>query len=132
LSPVEQALVAAVRERPDDEAAREVYADWLEQRGEFAKASFVRSDVGLDAHRDQIFRETSVAWRSALARSPLPCNRKGCTRRWEQLALTEDVRARRCSTCERTFLYREEIEQDVRRDAITPVIEDATTPRFLL
>jgi uncharacterized protein (TIGR02996 family) len=38
----EDAFLAAIRERPDDAATRLVFADWLEERGETARAAELR------------------------------------------------------------------------------------------
>jgi uncharacterized protein (TIGR02996 family) len=42
----EGAFLRAVRDEPDDEATRSVFADWLEERGN-ARAEFVRLDAAL-------------------------------------------------------------------------------------
>src|SRR4051812_5383520 len=36
------ALLAAIAEAPDDDAPRLVYADWLEEHGDDARAEFIR------------------------------------------------------------------------------------------
>ncbi|MCI0462297.1 MAG: TIGR02996 domain-containing protein [Gemmataceae bacterium] len=43
----EEALLRAVLEDPDDEGVRLVYADWLEEHGEQARAEFIRVQVEL-------------------------------------------------------------------------------------
>jgi uncharacterized protein (TIGR02996 family) len=40
-----EALLAAVRESPDDDLPRLVFADWLDDRGEFDRAAFIRAQV---------------------------------------------------------------------------------------
>lgn len=37
-----EALLAAVRESPDDDLPRLVFADWLDDRGESDRAAFIR------------------------------------------------------------------------------------------
>lgn len=43
----EQALLAAVREQPDDDLPRLAYADWLEEHGQADRAEFIRAQVEL-------------------------------------------------------------------------------------
>jgi uncharacterized protein (TIGR02996 family) len=43
-----EALVAAIAANPDDDAPRLAFADWLEERGDAARAGFVRDQVLLD------------------------------------------------------------------------------------
>src|SRR5437588_361311 len=38
----ERGLIDAIRDDPDDESARLVYADWLEENGQAERAEFVR------------------------------------------------------------------------------------------
>jgi uncharacterized protein (TIGR02996 family) len=40
-----EALLAAVRESPDDDLPRLVFADWLDDRGESERAAFIRAQV---------------------------------------------------------------------------------------
>ena len=37
-----ESLFAAIIERPDDDALRLVYADWLEEHGDLARSDFIR------------------------------------------------------------------------------------------
>jgi uncharacterized protein (TIGR02996 family) len=48
----EDALIQAVREAPDDQGVRLVYADWLEERGD-ARADFLRLECALHRMTDQ-------------------------------------------------------------------------------
>src|SRR5439155_15143566 len=41
----ERALLAAIREDPEDDAARLVYADWLEEQGQADRAELIRVKV---------------------------------------------------------------------------------------
>jgi uncharacterized protein (TIGR02996 family) len=61
------ALVQAICAAPDDDALRLVYADWLEEHGDEARAAFVRVQVRLAAtpeydraHQEDLFRERSL------------------------------------------------------------------------
>ncbi len=46
-----ESLVAAVIERPGDDATRLVFADWLDDHGEGARAGFIRASVGASRGR---------------------------------------------------------------------------------
>jgi len=45
------ALLAAIRQAPDDDAPRLVYADWLDEHGESDRAEFVRLQIEIDPYR---------------------------------------------------------------------------------
>lgn len=47
----ERALLAAIIAHPDDDTPRLVYADWLDEHGDAARAEFIRVEVQI-AHRD--------------------------------------------------------------------------------
>src|SRR5262245_32437866 len=70
-----QALLQALREEPDDEKLRLIYADWLEDNGDADRAGFIRLCTELsgldekDPHaqqlqrrRRQLFREHRKRW----------------------------------------------------------------------
>jgi uncharacterized protein (TIGR02996 family) len=48
---VEKAFLSAIQERPGDDDARLVYADWLEERGDFAHAELLRLELQI-RHKD--------------------------------------------------------------------------------
>src|SRR5438874_2139584 len=63
----ERAFLAAIREAPDDDTHRLVYADWLDDHGDEARAEFIRVQVelarlpGKDARRPGLEkRETEL------------------------------------------------------------------------
>jgi uncharacterized protein (TIGR02996 family) len=45
------ALLAAIRQVPDDDAPRLVYADWLDEHGDADRAEFIRLQVEIDPYR---------------------------------------------------------------------------------
>lgn len=47
MTPLDPALLAAIRHAPDDDAPRLIAADWWQERGEDARAEFVRIQVEL-------------------------------------------------------------------------------------
>jgi uncharacterized protein (TIGR02996 family) len=102
----EHELLAALRARPGDVATRAVYADWLEQHGDLARADFVREDGCLD-RAAQLARD-DVAWRAIVSRARIdacPQLTGWCLRWWDALAATKDERIRRCKRCTRYVRY---------------------------
>jgi uncharacterized protein (TIGR02996 family) len=81
----EDALLQAVRDHVDDDAPRLVYADWLEEHGDAARAEFIRvqcalAQRGLPRSRRERLRTREQEmlqlhrqrWLGSLRRSPLP------------------------------------------------------------
>jgi uncharacterized protein (TIGR02996 family) len=69
----EDGFIRACQHDPDDEQARLVYADWLEERGEDVRAEYLRLEHQW-AHLRRRFaqlRETEEPWRLGLAPVPL-------------------------------------------------------------
>lgn len=77
------AFIAAIRAAPGDDAARLVYADWLEERGD-PRADYLRAEVALATsemtdprHGELLFRLIATArqlapeWLAAVSRTPL-------------------------------------------------------------
>ncbi|HJZ92315.1 MAG TPA: TIGR02996 domain-containing protein [Gemmataceae bacterium] len=50
------ALLAAIREAPDDDAPRLVYADWLDEHGQPERAEFIRVQCELARHESPALR----------------------------------------------------------------------------
>jgi uncharacterized protein (TIGR02996 family) len=157
LDPVEERLIAAIAGR--DHASRVVYADWLEERGELARAEFLRiqdrligtspDDPVFRAGRErleELARGIELEWRFAVGRPAIEGCRAvqlRCPGEWGALATTgrEDVRF--CKACDRQVFYCDTIEQArtyVRlgdRVALDPALrraprdlEDAAAPRM--
>jgi uncharacterized protein (TIGR02996 family) len=125
----ERALLAAIAS--GDEGSRLVYADWLEERSEHARAGFLRieqvvarlapDDPRLDACTRQLrelMQHIDPGWRARVARPPIercPVFEFRCPKRWDALALTEQEDVRHCGTCARDVYYFESV--DDARDA---------------
>jgi uncharacterized protein (TIGR02996 family) len=75
----ERALLASIWDRPNDDAARLVYADWLDEHGDAPRAEFVRVQVEaarlskwddgraeLDARAKALHAKHGTEWRAAL------------------------------------------------------------------
>jgi uncharacterized protein (TIGR02996 family) len=117
-------LLAALRADPEDAAAREVYADWLDEHGRSGEAEFVRLQW---LARENAVTDTeafSSAWmshqpravllrlrdlsplveparRALVSRPTVMCRRTGCTSQWERLKPDGDSDlVRWCATCE--------------------------------
>ncbi len=95
--PTERAFLEALRAKPDDEATRVVYADWLEQRGD-PRAALVRD------------RKAPLAgdadWRRIAACARVQCGRSNCWGEWHTFeAIENDEQLRRCQNCELAVRY---------------------------
>jgi uncharacterized protein (TIGR02996 family) len=115
----EQALIEAAR---DELEGRSVYADWLEERGQWDRAEFLRltmaaADMEPD---DPRFGDTTtriqklapcldVSWRMQLASEVEGCKQLRreftCNMTWEQLGRTEDPLVRTCGSCSSQVYY---------------------------
>jgi uncharacterized protein (TIGR02996 family) len=108
----------------NDEASREVYADWLEERGEVREAEFVRvqqelvtTDIvdvrfqPLSQRLRELGPNVDFRWRVRVARPPIekcraePAFSFRCPREWGGLATTEREDVRYCSSCTKQVHY---------------------------
>jgi len=55
------ALLAAIRQAPDDDAPRLIYADWLDEHGQPERAEFIRVQIGLSRKPSRKFRAREAA-----------------------------------------------------------------------
>ena len=99
IDPTEQQLVGAVRS--GDPAARQVYADWLEQHGFASRAAYIRDETTA-APEDR-------SWRVVISRAKLlACNETQCESRWDRLPGDHEEQ-RTCATCNKVVRYCETI-----------------------
>jgi uncharacterized protein (TIGR02996 family) len=100
----EHALLATLRDKPDELGARLVYADWLEDHGFLVRALITRGEQVAIA---DILEESTAEWRAiASCASTYDCTRTACPRQWSRFAATlDDERLRTCGTCSRTVRY---------------------------
>ena len=107
----------------NDETPRQVYADWLEERGdrrgEFLRIDFAMHETGpsgeifeqLRIQRDELIRGMDPQWVALLARAPIEsCPRRNtgvlCPQDWQSLpAFGDDQRERYCDQCGRSVTY---------------------------
>ena len=132
---VEQRMLAAIRDRPDDDETREVYADWLEGNGHAAKAEFLRTQLTLRhvaTAEDPAFAVAAkrlvalsarlgAGWRACVAMAFLEgCQAQGkrptlgfelvCPMRWDKLEPTATDGVRTCRACSQAVTYCKTIE----------------------
>jgi uncharacterized protein (TIGR02996 family) len=119
------AFLRAIQERPDDDTARLVYADWLEEQGDeqsTRRAAFIRADCELaslpeeDERREELqgrLRELAtglgIVWRAIVSKARIEtCDLEfelECPRRWDQLTPTDARSVRYCDTCKQQVHY---------------------------
>ena len=107
-SRTEPELLAAIERQ--DHAARLVYADWLEEQGDHARAEYVRLQDATDSLAHQRIRqlnsELDAAWRVIVARPAiLGCKRDDCPGDWGALAPTGRSDLRTCTRCDLELRY---------------------------
>jgi uncharacterized protein (TIGR02996 family) len=128
--PVEHGLLTEIAERND--AARVVYADWLEDRGELERAEFLRVQQDLvgsldEARFNQLTRRLralaasiDASWRTRVARPPVElCGvefQRRCPKEWGKLEPTDRDGVRYCGSCKKTVHYTVTVA-DARRHA---------------
>lgn len=92
-------LLDGLRAAPGDISLRTVYSDWLLERGDVARARFVRGAIDPAG---------TPMWRAVVSARPVERCAKfgnGCPKRWVELAPTDDDRMRTCDECERPVYY---------------------------
>lgn len=95
---VEHDFLATLRTTPADTATRLVYADWLEARGDAARAEFVRYE-GRPANPRPV---GDLDWRAIVSRAPIGSCRNvaRCPGRWDLLESDPcDEHVRSCRSC---------------------------------
>jgi uncharacterized protein (TIGR02996 family) len=127
--PAEQQLLEALRARPDDADTRLVYGDWLETRGDTARAQFVRGATLTTAEHDALVPVAPV-WKAIASCSQIACARQTCPRRWSALAASPNDEARRtCHACLRVVHHCATFhELRDARDRGEMIVDDIITP----
>ncbi len=120
------AFLRAVAEGPADEATRLVFADWLEERGDW-RGEYLRLDCALQrpaakgedraatrARWQELRERLSPSWRAVLERPPIEkCVRFKfeCPERWDRLRPTGVAAVRFCDSCRQSVFYCHSIEE---------------------
>jgi uncharacterized protein (TIGR02996 family) len=114
----EAELLAAIT--GGDDAARLVYADWLEGHGDHAHAELLRiqselpdeyDEVIIDmrlARMRQLASQIPIAWRARTAKTQIegcPAFAFQCPKQWSQLAVTAQDGVRFCGGCQKHVYY---------------------------
>jgi uncharacterized protein (TIGR02996 family) len=135
-------FLAAIAMNPADEAVRLVFADWLEEDGDW-RSEFVRLDCTLRALPPDQSRppdlqsrwldlrsRLSPSWLAILGRSEIGnCENHflfKCPERWDNLAPTKEAAVRLCQTCkERVYYCRtfEEAREQIRKGHFVAIDE---------
>src|SRR5262249_39652492 len=117
----DEGFIRAMRESPEDDAVRLVYADWLEEHGEAVRAEVIRVQVELEPPREQWGNER----RRALQRREADLLREHC---WVWLYGPSPLREK----------YREDVPAVFRRGFVETVglpvqwlLEDGAAVRAL-
>jgi uncharacterized protein (TIGR02996 family) len=120
-------FLRAIAADPADEACRLVFADWLEDSGDW-RAEFLRLDCalralpagapgppGLRARWQELRARLSPSWRAVLGRPALEnCDGRflfRCPQRWDNLAPTPVAAVRFCQACRERVYYCSSIEE---------------------
>jgi uncharacterized protein (TIGR02996 family) len=129
--PVEHRLLTEIAAR--DDAARVVYADWLEERGDHERAEFLRlqqqivvrspDDPGfepLTSRLRALAATLDIPWRIRVARPAVEhcpvAFELQCPKEWGKLELTDRDGVRYCGSCKKTVHYAATVA-DARRHA---------------
>ena len=106
---VEAELLAAIDR--DEEGSRLVYADWLEEHGDHARAEVLRlqGDPSALPRVRELVANLELPWRARVLELPvencLPKLKFACPARWSALQSTGVEGERHCATCARTVFY---------------------------
>ena len=119
-------FLRAIAANPGDEAWRLVFADWLEENGDW-RAEFVRLDCSLralpadeprppdvQARWAELRARLSPSWRTVLGRATVEnCDnfRFRCPERWDNLAPTPVAAVRFCDACRERVYFCGSIEE---------------------
>ena len=120
---VERRLIDSIVAR--DDASRLVYADWLEERGQFRRAEFLRMQEALTtASRDEaafgddalrlrlLATLIDVSWRHRIGQPRIEgCRADACPEHWSGLTETGDPKLRTCEICKQPVLYCTRIDE---------------------
>ena len=123
---LEASFLADIRDHPDDDTPRLIYADWLEERGD-PRGEFLRLEVRLRSlpeddprgesirHRLRELRDgINEDWLALLDRTPIEnCVRfaYACPLRWESLRPTDNETVRFCETCQEEVYHCHSVAQ---------------------
>ncbi|MBC8290300.1 MAG: TIGR02996 domain-containing protein [Planctomycetes bacterium] len=140
----EEAFLAAIVEDADQNTARLVYADWLEENGDTARSSYLRLEMEshevlrTDEYLPEELRlrlldeslQLGLAWTALVTRARIEgCRQqdKTCPGRWELIQQTAFLNERKCEICSMVVKCQYTIWLGARFDA--PVVVDPSAKR---
>lgn len=132
IRPLREPELAMVDAARTDDAALQVYADWLETRGATQSAEWARLAVSAlgepeKARMNALAPRLGGSFRALVARGPVERCNQACDQRWEALPLREEPCSRSCSKCALSVTWCEDAES--ARSVQGPVTLDPATPR---
>src|SRR5262245_13310236 len=114
----EEGFLRALQEKPDDDATRLIYADWLDEQGDQpskTKSEYIRLDVQLaplkegvrgtrrrKRRRQRLAEQIDSAWLAVVTKAPIECCKFKfeCPLKWENLQPVKGSDTTRfCGTC---------------------------------
>ena len=132
----EEAFLSTLREQPDDDTTRRVFADWLDEQDDptcTLKAEYIRADLELAAlprkpkrkgyrqrladRRREMAEQLDLDWMAVVTLAKIEASTFAfqCPLKWESLQVVEgDTRVRHCSSCNENVYYCGTME-DTRR-----------------
>jgi uncharacterized protein (TIGR02996 family) len=130
-------FVRALRERPDDDDARRVYADWLDDQADAdsaGRAAFLRTEIelaALPAHDErradlqerlrQLAADIEPAWLAIVSKPRLEkclfALELECPQQWERLTPTAARSVRFCASCGQNVYYCTTLREAARHAA---------------
>ena len=139
IAPEEKPFLDEIRADPHDDAARLIYADWLEERGD-PRAEYLRLEVeyrdakqrNLPSRRirrrlQHISKSIDRGWLAMLAVAPIEnCVHNRCPREWGVLKGTDHCGIRQCRACGNEVYFCDKIE--LARQLVTAGMQVAVDP----
>jgi uncharacterized protein (TIGR02996 family) len=135
----EKAMFEAIAKDPASDDVRQVYGDWLEERGRTVEAELIaieRLSASLPAKEKKKLRDLEkkrrelaraphlrASWRCVVTRPTIEgCFQKNkCPGSWDRLSPTPELRIRKCTSCSRQVYFmtdKDHAQRRVRRQCI--------------
>lgn len=123
----EEGFLRQIQQEPEDPIHRQVYADWLEERGD-PRAGYLRLQAEMIIHQDskgrrkrlrkklrQFEAEFDPNWLAAVDFAPIGCmagvHSLTCKEQWHEMECTDEHTQRHCKTCDQPVYYCGSLEE---------------------